>query len=85
MTAIELKKILIHRIAEIEDESFLKTIKTHYPPCPDLNRMEFKPSDKKCRDYLKSFKSATPHNNPPNRRKAPKASPYKDGQLMPFV
>lgn len=28
MTTIELKKILIHRIAEIEDESFLKTIKT---------------------------------------------------------
>jgi hypothetical protein len=28
MTAIELKKILIHRIAEIEDESFLNAIKT---------------------------------------------------------
>lgn len=28
MTAIELKKILIHRIAEINDESFLKAIKT---------------------------------------------------------
>ena len=28
MTAIELKKILIHRIAEIQDESFLNAIKT---------------------------------------------------------
>jgi hypothetical protein len=28
MTAIELKSILIHRIAEIEDVSFLKAIKT---------------------------------------------------------
>ncbi len=28
MTSIELKKILIHRIAEINDESFLKAIKT---------------------------------------------------------
>ena len=28
MTAIELKKILIHRIAEIEDESFLNAIRT---------------------------------------------------------
>jgi hypothetical protein len=28
MTAIELKQILIHRIAEINDESFLKAIKT---------------------------------------------------------
>ncbi|MFT3751585.1 MAG: hypothetical protein QM800_01470 [Paludibacter sp.] len=28
MTAIELKTILIHRIAEIEDISFLKAIKT---------------------------------------------------------
>lgn len=28
MTVIELKKILIHRIAEIEDESFLNAIKT---------------------------------------------------------
>ena len=28
MTALELKKILIHRIAEIDDESFLNAIKT---------------------------------------------------------
>jgi hypothetical protein len=28
MTAIELKKSLIHRIAEIDDEAFLKAIKT---------------------------------------------------------
>jgi hypothetical protein len=28
MTAIELKKALIHRIAEIDDESFLDAIKT---------------------------------------------------------
>ena len=28
MTALELKKILIHRIAEIDDLSFLKAIKT---------------------------------------------------------
>jgi hypothetical protein len=28
MTAIELKKLLIHRIAEINDESFLRAIKT---------------------------------------------------------
>jgi hypothetical protein len=28
MTAIELKNVLIHRIAEIEDISFLKAIKT---------------------------------------------------------
>jgi len=28
MTAIELKKLLIHRIAEINDVSFLKAIKT---------------------------------------------------------
>ena len=28
MTAIELKKELIHRIAEINDESFLRAIKT---------------------------------------------------------
>ncbi len=28
MKAIELKKILIHRIAEINDESFLNAIKT---------------------------------------------------------
>jgi len=28
MTAIELKKLLINRIAEIDDESFLKAIKT---------------------------------------------------------
>ncbi len=28
MTAIELKKVLIHRIAEIDDESFLNAIKT---------------------------------------------------------
>lgn len=28
MTAIELKKHLIHRIAEINDETFLKAIKT---------------------------------------------------------
>ena len=28
MTAIELKKILIHRIAEINDEAFLNAIKT---------------------------------------------------------
>jgi hypothetical protein len=28
MTAIELKKLLIHRIVEINDESFLKAIKT---------------------------------------------------------
>ena len=28
MTAIELKSILIHRIAEIEDVTFLKAIKT---------------------------------------------------------
>lgn len=28
MTAIELKKLLIHRIAEINDETFLNAIKT---------------------------------------------------------
>ncbi|HPE76039.1 MAG TPA: hypothetical protein P5210_10505 [Draconibacterium sp.] len=28
MTAIELKKILVHRIAEIDDEQFLAAIKT---------------------------------------------------------
>ncbi|MGV8096266.1 MAG: hypothetical protein AB2L24_30800 [Mangrovibacterium sp.] len=28
MTTIELKKVLIHRIAEIDDESFLNAIKT---------------------------------------------------------
>ena len=28
MSAIELKKLLIHRIAEIEDVSFLKALKT---------------------------------------------------------
>ncbi|MCM2302328.1 MAG: hypothetical protein NDI80_06875 [Flavobacteriaceae bacterium] len=28
MTSIELKKLLIHRIAEINDESFLNAIKT---------------------------------------------------------
>jgi len=28
MTAIELKKLLVHRIAEINDESFLNAIKT---------------------------------------------------------
>lgn len=28
MTAIELKKLLIHRISEINDESFLNAIKT---------------------------------------------------------
>ena len=28
MTSIELKKSLIHRIAEIDDEAFLKAIKT---------------------------------------------------------
>ncbi|HAN19283.1 MAG: hypothetical protein A2X13_01280 [Bacteroidetes bacterium GWC2_33_15] len=28
MTSIELKKLLIHRIAEINDESFLKALKT---------------------------------------------------------
>lgn len=28
MTAIELKKLLIHRIAEINDESFLRALKT---------------------------------------------------------
>ena len=28
MTAIELKKLLVHRIAEINDASFLKAIKT---------------------------------------------------------
>jgi hypothetical protein len=28
MTAIELKKLLIHRIAEINDESFLNAVKT---------------------------------------------------------
>jgi hypothetical protein len=28
MTAVELKKLLIHRIAEINDESFLNALKT---------------------------------------------------------
>ncbi len=28
MTAVELKKLLIHRITEIDDESFLRAIKT---------------------------------------------------------
>jgi hypothetical protein len=30
MTAIELKKLLIQRIAEIDDEAFLRAIKTIY-------------------------------------------------------
>jgi len=40
MTAIELKQILIHRIAEINDESFLKAIKTILDSKIQLNTMK---------------------------------------------
>ena len=35
MSAIELKKLLIHRIAEIDDVSFLKALKTILDPKTD--------------------------------------------------
>jgi len=54
MTAIELKKSLIHRIAEIDDEAFLRAIKTildtktkpHFLSLTDEQRSEILASKK---------------------------------------